>query len=40
VFFLLAMVVMLVQNQTGKFDQSGLYTSRLLNKVKQNYTTT
>jgi hypothetical protein len=37
---LLAVGVMLTQNQTSKYDQPIVYASRLLNKVEQNYTTT
>jgi len=36
---LLAVGVMLAQNPTGKYDQPIVYTSGLLNKTQQNYTT-
>ncbi len=31
---------MFAQNPTGKFDQSVMYTSKLLNSIERNYTTT
>jgi hypothetical protein len=37
---LLAMRVTLSQNVTRKTDQLIVYASRLLNKIKQNYSTT
>ncbi len=37
---LLAIGAMLAQNPTRKYDQPIIYASRLLNKTKQNYTTT
>jgi hypothetical protein len=37
--FLLVVSAMLTQNPIGKYEQLILYASRLLNKIKQNYTT-
>ncbi len=37
---LLAVGAMLTHNPTWKYDQPIVYVSRLLNKTKQNYTTT
>jgi hypothetical protein len=36
--FLLALGAMLAQNPTNMYDQPIVYSSRLLNKTKKNYT--